>query len=52
MILELRRRNEIRQANREYEEEVAALRAEAERRRQEWENGLAAAKADAQQIRA
>jgi DNA-binding helix-hairpin-helix protein with protein kinase domain len=47
--LEFRRRKEIRQANREYDEEVAVLRAEATRRRQEWENQLSVAQADARQ---
>jgi DNA-binding helix-hairpin-helix protein with protein kinase domain len=49
LILELLRRGEIRQANRDYEEEVAALWAEARCRRQEWENRLAAVQAQARQ---
>lgn len=48
IVLEVLRRRAMEEANREYEEEVAELRAEAQRRRQEWEARLAAELARAQ----
>jgi DNA-binding helix-hairpin-helix protein with protein kinase domain len=47
VVLELLRRAETREANREYDVEVAALRADARRRRRAWESRLAALQAEA-----
>src|SRR5262249_19037873 len=43
MVLEAARETKMRHANREYDAEVAALRAEARRRGKEWESRLASA---------